>query len=154
MAAVKNLIHRYAHHSLAKRIVAGDIVNTYIQEYLNGKITRLNKQNLVMTHGRNFENNGYRNDGYRSTHHQHRGAPGNPFLHHQGAGPYKRKPYPPRQGMAPFMEGRTYVEREEMNLHRAIIKEILREEMEMMRGVYPEEEAAYRMGGRGSRAGY
>ena len=41
-----------------------------------------------------------------------------------------------------------------MNLHRAIIKEILREEMEMMRGVYPEEEAAYRMGGGRSRAGY
>ena len=108
----------------------------------------------VRAHGRNFENNGYRNDGYRSTHHQHRGAPGNPFLHHQGAGPYKRKPYPPHQGKGPFMEGRTYVEREEMNLHRAIIKEILREEMEMMRGVYPEEEAAYRMGGRGSHAGY
>ena len=47
MAAVKNLIHRYAHHLLAKRIVAGDIVNTYIQEYLNGEVTRLNKQNRL-----------------------------------------------------------------------------------------------------------
>ena len=51
------------------------------------------------------------------------------------------------------MEGQTYMAREEMNLHRAIIKEILREEMGMMRGIYPEEEAAYRMGGRRSHAG-
>ena len=69
-------------------------------------------------------------------------------------GLYKRKTFPPRQGKGPFMEGRTYMAREEMNLHRAILKEILREEMEMIGGVYPEEEAAYRMGGRGSRAGY
>ena len=52
------------------------------------------------------------------------------------------------------MEDRTYMGREEMNLRRTIIKEILREEMEMLRGVYPEEGEAYRMGGRGNRVGY
>ena len=52
------------------------------------------------------------------------------------------------------MEDRTYMAREEMNLRRTILKEILREEMEMLRGVYPEEEEAFRMGGTGSRVGY
>ena len=47
MADVKNLIHRYAHHSLAKGIVADVIVNTYIQEYLNGEIKRLHQQNRL-----------------------------------------------------------------------------------------------------------
>ena len=46
------------------------------------------------------------------------------------------------------MEDRTYMAGGEVGLHRAIVKEIVREEMEnrMRRGIYPREEVAYRMG--------
>ena len=129
-------------------------------KYLHPRIPKWSSHNAQQiaepgrAHSRNSDNSGYRNDGYRANHHQHRGAFRNPFLHRQGTGPYKRKTFPPHQGKSTIMEDRTYMAREEMNLRRTIIKEILREEMEMLRGVYPEEGEAYRMGGRGSRAGY
>ena len=44
--------------------------------------------------------------------------------------------------------------REELDLHREILKEIMREEMELMRGVYPEKEVSYRIGNRENRASY
>ena len=47
MAVARNPIPRYAFHSLAKGFVAGDIVNTCIQELLNGETRKLNKQNRL-----------------------------------------------------------------------------------------------------------
>ena len=42
----------------------------------------------------------------------------------------------------------------ESGLRHRGLKEIVREEMEMMRGVYPEKEVAYRIGNQEKRAGY
>ena len=52
------------------------------------------------------------------------------------------------------MEDRASIAGGEMSIHRAILKEIVREEMEnrMMRGMYPREEVAYRIAERGSHA--
>ena len=52
------------------------------------------------------------------------------------------------------MEGRKFLVGEEMDLHREIVKEIVREEMEFMRGVYPGKEVTYRIGNRENRARY
>ena len=54
------------------------------------------------------------------------------------------------------MEDRAYIAGEEIDLHRAIVKEIVREEMENrgMRGTYPRGEVAFREAERGSRVGY
>ena len=104
------------------------------------------------SHGGNPDNTGYPNDRYRTTQNRHRREYRKPFLHHQGGDPYKRKPFPPRQGKRPYMEGRKFLMRED--LHREILKEIVREEMELMRGVYPEKEVTYRIGNRENRARY
>ena len=54
------------------------------------------------------------------------------------------------------MEDRAYIAGEEIDLHRALVKEIVREEMENrgMRGNYPREEMAFRVAEGGSRVGY
>ena len=80
---------------------------------------------------RKFENgrhnNGrHNNNGNRGTyqHQQHKRPYGKFFLQHQGKGPY--------------MRNRTYLEEEKMGLNRAIVKRMVREEMDMMRGWYQE----------------
>ena len=54
------------------------------------------------------------------------------------------------------MEDRAYIAGEEIDLHRALVKEIVREEMENrgMRGTYPRGEVAFRVAEGGSRVGY
>ena len=86
------------------------------------------------SHGRNQEKAGYSNDGYRATHNQHRGTNKKPFLHHQGAGQYKRRMFPPHQGEGHYTEGRTRLMGGEMDLQRATVREWIREELEMMKG--------------------
>ena len=106
------------------------------------------------SHGRNLENTGHPSDRYRTNQNRRIGEYRKPFLHHQGVDPYKRKPFHPRQGKSPFLEGRKFLVREEMDLHREIVKEIVREEMEFMRGVYPEKDVTYKIGNRENRARY
>ena len=107
------------------------------------------------TQSRFFENTGYHNDRYQTSYHGDRGIQRESFLHHQGTHPFKRKPYL-QQGKNPYMEDRAYIAGEEIDLHRALVKEIVREEMENrgMRGTYPRGEVAFRVAEGGSRVGY
>ena len=107
------------------------------------------------TQSRYFENTGYHNDRYQTSYHGDRGIQRESFLHHQGTQPFKRKPFL-QQGKNPYMEDRAYIAGEEIDLHRALVKEIVREEMENrgMRGTYPRGEVAFRVAEGGSRVGY
>ena len=124
------------------------------KQYCNQVHPRIPKRGRREAQSRYFENTGYHNDGYRAAHHGYRGTQREHFLHHQGTRPYKRKPSLHRQEESPYMEDRAYIAGGEMSIHRAILKEIVREEMEnrMMRGMYPREEVAYRIAERGSHA--
>ena len=102
------------------------------QKWRSNKIQQVDSSS---SHGRNLENTGYLNDGYRATHNRHRGTYRKPFLRHQGAGQHKKKTFPSSQGGGPYIEGRTYMMEGEMDLQRAMVREWVREEMEMMRSV-------------------